>query len=115
MRPQRPDPALSRKKGKCPVIGSHQEADLRLEPTFWIPLRPLAIQVPLKASKQEKDLMKAAALKRRKEFENRKRRLKGRHSSKTSLVRPEFQAVQPSRRRVCAFASHMPSTCQISL
>ena len=115
MRPQRPDPALSRKKGKCPVVGSHQEADLRLEPTFWIPLRPLAIQVPLKASKQEQDLMKAAALKRRKEFENRKRRLKGRHSSKTSLVRPEFQAVQPSRRRVCAFASHMPSTCQISL
>ena len=102
-------------KGRLREGKSHQEADLRLEPSSWIPLWPLAIQVPLKAPKQKKGLMKATALKKRKEFENRKRRLKGRHSSKTSLVRPEFQAVQPSRRRGCAFAFHIPSTCQIIL
>ena len=102
-------PASSRKKGKCPVVRSHEEAELRLAPISWTPLLPLAIQLQLKVSKQKTEIMKAMAIKRRKGLENRKRRLKRRHSSKISLVWPEFQEVQPNRKRGCAFAFHMPN------
>lgn len=75
----------------------------------WTPLLPLAVQLQLKVSKQKREIMKAMAIKRRKGLENRKRRLKRRHSSKISLVWPEFQEVQPSRKRGCAFTFHVPN------